>query len=80
MGYPLRKILVVNFLARGVRFTFISLLAFKLGEQILHIAKSAAFEWSMIVFLGLCLFASGFSVAHWLRKPQPKPMASGAGG
>jgi membrane protein YqaA with SNARE-associated domain len=80
MEYPLWRILTVNFLARAMRFTILSILALKFGRHILHIANSSPFEWSMIVFIALCLVASGFSVAHWLRKPQAKPIASSAGG
>jgi membrane protein YqaA with SNARE-associated domain len=78
LGYPLWKILSLNFLARGVRFTILAILAFKFGQQILRVAKSSPFEWSMAAFIVLCIVASGFSVAHWLRKPQPKAMESGA--
>jgi len=80
MEYPLWRILAVNFLARAARFTVLSILASKFGQQILGIAKSSPFEWSMIAFIALCLVASAFSVAHWLRRPQPKPIASGTGG
>lgn len=72
LGYPLWKILLLNFFSRGARFTILSILALKFGKSILGIAKSAPFEWSMAAFITLCLVASGFSVAHWLRKPQSK--------
>jgi membrane protein YqaA with SNARE-associated domain len=72
LGYPMWRILVINFLSRCVRFTILSFLALKFGRNILGIAKSAPFEWSMAAFIAFCLVASGFSIAHWLRKP-PAP-------
>jgi len=52
------------------------LLAIKFGRQIIHIAQSRTFEWCMVAFVLLCLVASGFSIAHWMRKPQRKPAAA----
>jgi membrane protein YqaA with SNARE-associated domain len=69
LGYPLWKIVTINFLARGARFTILSILALKFGQSILQIAQSPSFEWSMAVFIVLCLVASGFSVVHWMRRP-----------
>ena len=76
LGYPHWRIVVINFFARGVRFTVFSLLALKFGQQILRIFTSGPFEWSMVGFVVLCLVASGFSVAHWLRKPRATSTAS----
>lgn len=70
LDYPLWKILVINFLARGTRFAILSVLALKFGKNILSVAKSPQFEWSMVAFIVLCFVASGFSVVHWLRKPR----------
>jgi len=69
VGYPIWKTLVFNFLARATRFIILSILALKFGRQILQVAKSPAFEWTMVGFILLCLVASGFSIVHWLRKP-----------
>jgi len=76
VGYPIWKILVSNFLARGVRFTILSLLALKFGRQIVGFAKTIPFEVAMVIFIAACFVASGFSVAHWLR--HPKKAASAA--
>jgi membrane protein YqaA with SNARE-associated domain len=71
LDYPIWRILLFNFLARGIRFSLLALLALKFGTAVLSIAKSPAFEWGMIVFIALCVFASAFSVWRWTRK-QPR--------
>jgi membrane protein YqaA with SNARE-associated domain len=80
LDYPFWKTLLINFLARGTRFTILALLAKRFGAQVLHVAKSAPFQWSMLVFVILCFIASAFSVAHWLRKPQAQPASAHAEG
>jgi len=74
LGYPVWRILVINFIARLVRFTLLALLAIRYGRQLLRMAQSAPFEWTMAVFIALCLVASGLSIAHWVRKPRPPKM------
>ncbi len=76
LGYPLWRIAVINFFARLTRFVLLSLLAMHYGRQVLRIAKSAPFEWTMGAFILLCAVGSGFSIAHWMRKPlKPKAEA-----
>lgn len=70
IDYPIWRILVVNFFARGVRFAILAVLAIKFGRQVLNIAKSEPFEWGMIVFIGLCVAASAYSIWHWWRKTR----------
>jgi membrane protein YqaA with SNARE-associated domain len=70
LEYPMWRIGAVNFAARLVRFTVLALLALRYGRLVLHIARSAPFEWSVLAFAFLCLVASGFSLARWLRKPE----------
>jgi len=70
LKYRLWRLLVVNFCARAVRFTLISILAIEFGNQILGVAKSPTFEWCMALFIALCLILSGVSIAHWVRKPR----------
>lgn len=79
LGYPLWKILSVNFFARGARFTILTFLALRFGRDILSIVKSSPFKWSMVAFIILCLVASGFSVAQWLHEPRTRPVAPEAG-
>jgi membrane protein YqaA with SNARE-associated domain len=73
LGYPFWKLLLANFLARGLRFAVLSYLAFRFGTHILRIAKSAPFQWSMIGFIVLCLIATGFSIWHWVGKTRKQP-------
>jgi membrane protein YqaA with SNARE-associated domain len=68
--YPLWRILLINFVTRAARFTVLSVLAMKFGKQVLRIAQSSPFEWTMAIFIALCLVASAFSIWHWLRKPR----------
>jgi membrane protein YqaA with SNARE-associated domain len=79
LSYPRWKILVINFCARGARFTVLSLLALKFGRNILGIANSIPFKWSMAAFILACFVASGFSVAHWLREPRARSVAPHTG-
>jgi len=79
IGYPIWKTLVVNFLSRATRFVFLGILALKFGKQVLSIAKSTPFEWSMVAFVLLCLVASIYSIVHWMRKPQARSAAATAG-
>jgi len=78
LGYPIWKTLIINFMARGVRFAILSILAVKFGRHVLRFANSAPFKWTMVVFIVLCLTASGFSIVHWLRRPQRRPASSRA--
>lgn len=70
LNYPIWRILTVNFFARAIRFTLLALLAMRYGQQVLAVANSAPFKWAMGVFIALCLVASVFSIARWLKKPQ----------
>jgi membrane protein YqaA with SNARE-associated domain len=68
LDYPVWRIVAVNFLARGVRFTILAFLALKFGKTVLQIAKSPAFEWTMIGFIALCVVATAISIWHWVKK------------
>ena len=70
LGYPVWRILVINFFSRLTRFALLALLAVHFGRQVLQIAQSPPFEWTMGIFIGLCVVASGFSIAHWICKPH----------
>ena len=70
LDYAFWRILLINFCARGVRFTILAILALKFGRGILTIARSAPFKWTMIAFVALCLIASGLSIWHWFRKTR----------
>ena len=79
LGYPIWKTMVVDFVARAMRFVILGILAIKFGKQVLSIAKSPAFEWCMVAFVVLCLAASVFSIVHWMRKPPVRSTAAAAG-
>ncbi len=68
LDYPVWRILTVNFFARAVRFTLLSLLAMRFGRQVLQVANSDTFKWTMGVFIAGCLIASAFSIVRWLKK------------
>lgn len=70
LGYSLWRMLTINFLSRVARFTLLAWLALKFGRQVLAIAKSDPFKWSMGAFIVLCLAGSAFSVWQWLRKSR----------
>lgn len=76
LDYPIWRIALVNFLARGVRFTILCFLALRFGRQVLQISRSAAFEWTMVAFIVLCFAASAFSIWNWLRKTRKTPAKS----
>lgn len=79
LGYPLWRILAFNFIARGVRFTILSILALKFGTDILRIAQSSPFKWSMVAFIILCFIATGLSLVKWLREPRSRFAAARSG-
>lgn len=70
LGYPRWRLLTINFFARLVRFTIFGLLALKFGRDVLRIAKSPPFFWSMVVFILVCIVASGFSIWHWVKSSR----------
>ncbi len=70
MGYSLWRLAGINFVSRAIRFTVLGFLAIKFGSEVLRIAKSPAFVWSMIVFIALCIVASVFSILHWVRSSR----------
>jgi membrane protein YqaA with SNARE-associated domain len=70
MGYSLWRMLAINFVSRAVRFTVLGFLAIKFGTEVLRIAKSSEFVWSMVAFIILCLGASVFSIWQWVRSSR----------
>lgn len=81
LDYPIWRILAFNFCARAVRFAVLAYLAIRFGKQVISITKSPAFQWGVIVFIALCVVASGFSVWSWWRKSRSagkKPAAQQA--
>jgi membrane protein YqaA with SNARE-associated domain len=68
LGYPRKKLIATVAAARAARFLILGYLAMRFGRQILRIASSQPFRWTMIVFVILCLAASALSIAKWVRK------------
>lgn len=72
LDYPIWRIALINFVARGVRFAVLCFLAVRFGRQVLQLSQSPAFEWTMSIFILLCFAASAFSIWSWLRRPKDK--------
>jgi membrane protein YqaA with SNARE-associated domain len=70
VDYPVWRIVVINFVARGVRFLVLAFLALRFGKGVIAVAKSKPFEWGVAVFIALCILGSAFSIWKWLRNPQ----------
>jgi hypothetical protein len=70
LGYSRWRLATINFFCRAARFCVLGVLAIKFGTVILRIAKSPAFVWTMVVFIALCLIASGFSIWHWTHSTR----------
>jgi membrane protein YqaA with SNARE-associated domain len=70
IGYPIWRILIINFFARAVRFAILAVLAIRFGHEVLSVARSEPFEWAVTIFIGLCIAASVFSIWNWWRKTR----------
>ena len=67
LKYSRVRLLLFNALGRAVRFTIIGLLAIEFGHQVISVAKSDAFRYTIIGFFLLCLVGSVFSIWNWVR-------------
>ena len=72
LGYPRKKLLAIVASARALRYLILGALAIHYGRMILRIAKSDAFEWTMLVFVALCIGGSAFSLMKWFRRGTHK--------
>jgi membrane protein YqaA with SNARE-associated domain len=68
LGYPRKKLLSTVAAARAARFLILGYLAMRFGPQILRIANSQPFRWTMIAFVILCVIGSALSIAKWVRR------------
>jgi membrane protein YqaA with SNARE-associated domain len=68
LGYPRKKLIATVAAARAARFLILGYLAMRFGHQILRIASSQPFRWTMIVFVILCVAGSALSIGKWVRK------------
>jgi membrane protein YqaA with SNARE-associated domain len=78
LGYPRARLLALVAAARGARFLVLGYLAIRFGEAILRIAKTPAFEWTIVGFAVLCAVGSVFSIMKWLRRGRPGRPAEAA--
>jgi len=69
LDYSYWRLLSINFIARGVRFAVLAVLALRFGDSILAIARSKPFVGAMAIFIAACLALSGFSIWKWLGEP-----------
>ena len=65
--YSRKRELTVVFFGRLVRFTLVGMAAILLGRDILRIARSSPFYWTMIGFIALCVVGSAISVREWIK-------------
>jgi membrane protein YqaA with SNARE-associated domain len=71
LDYSRLRIGVLNFIARGVRFTILGLIAIRYGSHILKLAHAPAYRWGMFAFILLCVAGSVLSVYAWLKNVRP---------
>ncbi|ACO32214.1 MULTISPECIES: VTT domain-containing protein [Acidobacterium] len=71
LDYSRLRICVLNFIARGVRFALLGLIAIHYGSRILKLAHAPAYRWGMFAFILLCVAGSGLSVYAWLKNVRP---------
>ena len=67
LEYPRLKLLGTVAASRAVRFIALSMLAIFYGRSILHIMNTPEFRWTVIVFAGLCVIGSVFSIVKWVK-------------
>ena len=70
LDYPVWRILLTNLVFRAVRFTILAFLALRFGAQVMQVAQSAPFRWTMIAFIALCIVGSGLSIWQWVRQTR----------
>lgn len=75
LDYPIWRILITNFIARAVRFSILAWLAMRFGKEVMKVAESGPFRWTMIAIIVICFLGSGYSIWHWYRKTRSKKSA-----
>ncbi len=73
--YPRKKELTIVFFARLVRFSLVGIAAILLGNDILKIARSTPFYWTMVAFIGMCVVGSIVSVIGWVKRGRAQSAA-----
>jgi len=67
LKYSRARLLMFNWVGRGIRFTIIGFLAIEFGREVISVAKSDAFRYTIMAFVILCLGGSAFSIWNWIR-------------
>lgn len=68
LQYSRRKLLLVAFVSRLVRYALVAALAVHFKNQVLSIVESRAFFWTVVGFTLTCGVASVYSVVGWIRR------------
>src|SRR5579884_363839 len=77
LEYPRVRLVSIIGATRLARFAIIGGLAVVFGQQIIGMAKTPTFEWTIGCFVAICIVGSVISVARWFmvarggRKPTP---------
>ena len=69
--YPRPKLLGMVFASRLLRYSLVAWAAIHWGTQIVRVARSKEFVWSMIGFTVVCAILSTISVMKWMRSSRP---------
>jgi membrane protein YqaA with SNARE-associated domain len=70
MQYPRAKMLSIIGATRLARFAVIGWLAMRYGERILRWSKEPWVAKTLLVFVGICLLGSVYSVYTWVRRSR----------
>lgn len=76
LKYSRLRLLLFNAFGRAIRFTIVGLLAIEFGHQVISVAKSPAFRYTIIGFFLLCLVGSVFSIWNWVRHTRSSRQAN----
>ena len=68
--YPRPKLLGMVYVSRLLRYGLIALAAIHWGRDILRVARSREFVWSVIAFTVVCIILSVVSVMKWMRSSR----------
>jgi membrane protein YqaA with SNARE-associated domain len=67
LEYPRLKLLSVIAVSRLVRFLIVGSLAIAFGRGIIRISKTPVFEWTIGLFVVVCIIGSVLSLLKWFR-------------
>jgi len=67
LQYSRRKLLLVVFAGRLLRYSLVALLALYFGRQLLVYARSKPFEYAMYALLAVAIVGSTLTIIKWVR-------------